>query len=124
MEPANIGSDKQTIEAVSFKEALPAGNRSKPLTWVRLCGQLGWLYGVGQDTGGESVCFVWQTNQCYCLPGMSPLRLACKVARLYDIQQVVRFSEAVPALVLEVVWLEVSCDDMLSVILRTRTLRP
>lgn len=119
MEPMNVGSDERTTEPVSLTEMLPTADRSVPPTWVRLCGQLGWLYGVGQNAGGETVCFMWQTNQRYCLPKTSPLRLACKVARLYDRRRLVRFPKFGSGLVLEIIWPEVSCDDTLSVVLRS-----
>lgn len=117
----NVGNDERTIELVSFTKMVPIANRSVPPTWVRLCGQLGRLYGVGQDAGGETVCFMWQTDRRYSPPATSPLLLACKVARLYNLRQVVRFPEFGSVLVLEIIWLEVSCDDTLSVVLRLRS---
>lgn len=99
----NVGNDERTIESVSFTKMVPIANRSVPPTWVRLCGQLGWLYAVGQDAGGETVCFMWQTDPRYSLPGTSPLLLTRKVARLYDLRQVVRFPEVGSWLVLEII---------------------
>lgn len=118
MEPINVGSDERPV---SLTEMHSTADRSVPPTWVRLCGHLGWLYGVGQDAGGETACFMWQTDRRYSLPGTSPLLLACMVAGLYDRRQLVRLPKFGSVPVLEIIWLEVGCDDTLSVVLRPRS---
>lgn len=107
-----------TFKAPSTFSDMPVACRLTPLRWVRLRGQLGRLHVVGQDTSAETACFVWQSDRGCLVPGTSPLLFACRVAELYHLRQAVRFPEVLPELPLEIVWLEVSCDDTLSVVLR------
>lgn len=111
------------MEPISFTRVPSVGTSLVPTTWVSLCDQLGWLYAVDQDAGVETPCFVWQSDRHRFASAMSPLLLACRVARLFDARQAVRFPEAEPDQEFEIVWLNVSRDDTLSVVLRPRIVR-
>ena len=110
----NDSSDERTVELGVSTEVRPSTNRSGPPTWVRLCGQLGQLSVVSHER--ETAILVWQTERRHFSPKASPLLLTCKLAELYHQRRAVHLPEVTSALL--IVWLEVRCDDTLSVVLR------
>lgn len=107
-------------EAVTFeapRTSFDLLSANGPPTRAKLCGQTGLLYRVGQSMR-EQTTFVWRCDRRWCSPGTSPLLLACKVAELYHLRQAVRLPKALPKQALAIAWLEVGCDDTLSVVLQ------